>query len=386
MATIRSYETKDGEKRWLIDYYIPKDIAGTDRPKKVVLRGFKKRKVAEAILRERQSWLEDGTHNQKVQKKRHTFDGLVEEYRTIHKSQASWKESKRYQVRRVAEDFKGRLLASITYLELQKYRAKLAKTPIQRKTQSGKKGKVKNYGLPTNATVNRYISCLRHMFSCAVEWDMLNTNPFKDKKSLQQKEDKRDRYLSQEEIDSFLKHCRVQHVKDFFMIAVNTGMDRGEVLNLKWDRIKNRQIYCPEVKTRPERYIPINNDLELHLQEIRNRKVVSEYVVIDPKGRKLKDIKRSFKTTCRSAKIHNCRVKDLRHTFASHFTMRTADLKSLQEILGHTNIKTTMRYSHLCEAHKAERMQQMNGLTSKSRTDVELFTGSGQKKEPSENR
>jgi len=217
-------------------------------------------------------------------------------------------------VRRFAEDFKGRLLTSITYLELQKYRTKLAKTPIQRKTQSGKKGKVKNYGLPTNATVNRYMSCLRHMFSCAVE------------------------------------------------------------------------IYCPEVKTRPERYIPINNDLELHLQEIRNRKVVSEYIVIDQKGRKLKDIKRAFKTACRSAKIHNFRIKDLRHTFASHFTMRTADLKSLQEILGHTNIKTTMRYSHLCEAHKAERMQQMNGLTSKSRTDVELFTGSGQKKEPSENR
>ncbi len=286
-------------------------------------------------------------------------------------------------MRRFAEDFKGRLLTSITYLELLKYRDKLAKTPIQRKTQSGKKEKVKSYGLPTNATVNRYMSCLRHMFSCAVEWDMLNTNPFKDKKSLQQKEDKRDRYLNQEEIDSFLKHCRVQHVKDFFMIAVNTGMDRGETLNLKWDRIKNRQIYCPEVKTRPERYIPINNDLELHLQEIRIRKVVSEYIVIDQKGRKLKDIKRAFKTACRSAKIHNFRIKDLRHTFASHFTMRTADLKSLQEIQGHTNIKTTMRYSHLCEAHKAERMQQMNGLTSKSRTDVELLTGSGHKKRPS---
>lgn len=380
MATIRSYETKDGQKRWMIDYYVPKDIAGTDKPKKVVVRGFKKRKAAEATLRERLSWLEDGTHDQKAQKRRRTFDELVKEYQTIHKTQASWKESKRYQVKRFAEDFKGRLLVSITYLELQKYRAKLAETPIQRRIKGKKQERVRSYGLPTNATVNRYMSCLRHMFSCAVEWDMLNVNPFKDKKSLQRKEDKRERYLSEDEIVRFLKHCKVQYIKDFFMIAVNTGMDKGEILNLKWEQIKGGQIYCPEVKTRPERHIPISGDLNQHLNQIRSRKVVSKYVVTDHRGRKLKDIKRSFKTTLRSAKIHNFRIKDLRHTFASHFTMRTADLKSLQEILGHTNIQTTMRYSHLCEAHKAQRMQQMNGLTSKSRTDVELFSDFGQKK------
>jgi hypothetical protein len=44
-----------------------------------------------------------------------------------------------------------------------------------------------------------------------------------------------------------------------------------------------------------------------------------------------------------------------------------------------------MRYAHLCEAHKAQRMQQMNGLSSGSRTDVERFTDSDQKKEPSNN-
>lgn len=163
-------------------------------------------------------------------------------------------------------------------------------------------------------------------------------------------------------------------------------MRLGEILNLKWEQIKEGQIYCPEVKTRPERYIPVNNDLGLHLQEIRDRKVVSEYVVIDGKGTRLKDIKRAFKTVLRRAGIHNFRIKDLRHTFASHFTMRTADLKTLQEILGHTNIKTTMRYSHLCEAHKMQRMQQMNGLTSKSRTNVELFGDFGHKKGLNENR
>jgi integrase len=355
-------------------------------PKKVVKRGFRTLKAAKDALRERENWLEDGSHDQKVQRKRYTFDMLVKQYTEIFQSQASWNEAKKYQVERFARDFEGRLLTSFNYLELQKYRMKLAKTPIRRKMKKGKREIVKEYGLPSNATVNRYMATLRHMFSCAVEWDMMAANPFEGKKSLQQEEDKRERYLSQKEIDRFLKHCKVRHVKDFFIIAVNTGMDRSEILNLKWEQIKDGQIYCPKVKTRPERYIPISGDLNEHLNQIRSRKVVSEYVVIDEKGRKLTNIKRSFKTTLRSAKIHDFRIKDLRHTFASHFTMRTADLKSLQEILGHTNIRTTMRYSHLCEAHKAQRMQQMNGLTSGSRTDVERFGDSDHKKGPNENR
>ena len=91
---------------------------------------------------------------------------------------------------------------------------------------------------------------------------MLATNPFEGKKSLQTEEVKRDRYLDEEEIVRFLKHCKVQHIGDFFVIAVNTGMDRGEILNFKWEQVRlDNFIYLHKVKTRPERYIPINKDL-----------------------------------------------------------------------------------------------------------------------------
>ena len=129
-----------------------------------------------------------------------------------------------------------------------------------------------------------------------------------------------------------------------------------------------------------KRHSSISPDLAGHLQENKSRYGSLTVIYGRARGNKLKDIKRSFKTACRRAGIHNLRIKDLRHTFASHFTMKTADLKSLQEILGHTNIKTTMRYSHLCEAHKAEQMQKMNGLTSGSRAHVERFGHFPQKK------
>lgn len=41
----------------------------------------------------------------------------------------------------------------------------------------------------------------------------------------------------------------------------------------------------------------------------------------------------------------------LRHTFAAHFMMSGANILSLQEILGHHNIKMTMRYAHLAPDH-----------------------------------
>jgi len=114
--------------------------------------------------------------------------------------------------------------------------------------------------------------------------------------------------------------------------------------------------------------------------------VVSEYVVIGSNGKRISDVKRAFKTTCRRAGIYGFRTKDLRHTFASHFAMRTKDLKALQEILGHTTLRMTSRYFHLCKPHKAEQMAQMNGLTSGSRALVERFADFGQKKEPNETR
>lgn len=380
MASIRSYETKDGEKRWLIDYHIPKDIAGTDKPKKVIKKGFTTLKAAKEALRERQNWLDDGTHGQKVQQKRFTFDQLVKEYIKIHSIQPSWERSKSYMVKRLAEDFKGHLLVTISYHSLEKYKAKLKVTPIR---IIKRKGKPDKEVYPSDGTVNRYMALLRHMLSRAVVWDMLAANPFGKGDSLQDREESRDRFLSEKEIELFLQHCKVQHIEDFFIIAVNTGMDKGEILRLKWEQVKHGKIFCQKVKTRPKRYIPISPDLAEHFEKIRSRKVVSEYVVVDGKGRRVNDIKRGFKTVCRRAGIHDFRIKDLRHTFASHFIMRSRDIKALQEILGHTTLRMTSRYAHLLDSHKEDQMAKMGGLTngrSKSGNDVVTFLHSGNKK------
>ncbi len=52
------------------------------------------------------------------------------------------------------------------------------------------------------------------------------------------------------------------------------------------------------------------------------------------------------------ANIRKSRFHDFRHTFARHFIMRGGGLKELQELLGHKDIKMTMRYAHLSKKHK----------------------------------
>lgn len=51
------------------------------------------------------------------------------------------------------------------------------------------------------------------------------------------------------------------------------------------------------------------------------------------------------------------RFHDLRHTFATHFLRNTKDFRALQEILGHSDYRMTLRYSHVLDDHKREAME-----------------------------
>ena len=62
--------------------------------------------------------------------------------------------------------------------------------------------------------------------------------------------------------------------------------------------------------------------------------------------------------------LHLCpRLRDLRHTAASHMMMRAASLKEVQEILGHSDFKMTLRYAHLSPAHLRGAVDRLDGLT-----------------------
>jgi site-specific recombinase XerD len=102
------------------------------------------------------------------------------------------------------------------------------------------------------------------------------------------------------------------------------------------------------------------------------RRIDVPYVFYDPKtGKPYKDVKRSFKTALRRSGIKDFHFHDLRHTFASHLVMAGVDLTTVKELLGHKDIKMTLRYAHLAPAHKKKAVEILdNTITQKMTTKL----------------
>ena len=70
-------------------------------------------------------------------------------------------------------------------------------------------------------------------------------------------------------------------------------------------------------------------------------------------GGRLKDIKTAWGNLVKAADVDDVRFHDLRHTFASNLVMAGVDLNTVRELLGHSDIKMTLRCAHLATEHKA---------------------------------
>jgi integrase len=172
------------------------------------------------------------------------------------------------------------------------------------------------------------------------------------KLKLLKENNRRLRYLSKEESQRLIDAC-APHLRPIVITALHTGMRKGEILSLTWDQVDmtNNLILLEDTKNGRRREIPINETLIETLRKII-RRVDVPYVFYDPTtGKPYQDVKRSFTSACRRAKITNFRFHDLRHTFASHLVMLGVNLATVRELLGHTTTTMTMRYAHLSQAH-----------------------------------
>ena len=74
-------------------------------------------------------------------------------------------------------------------------------------------------------------------------------------------------------------------------------------------------------------------------------------------GERLTDIKTAWRNVVNAAEIDDFRFHDLWHTFASNLAIAGEDLSTVRELLGHSDIKMTLRYAHLAPEHKAEAVE-----------------------------
>ena len=194
------------------------------------------------------------------------------------------------------------------------------------------------------ATINRELAILKHMFSLAIKWKYVDENPVKQVEFFQEPQ-LAIRTLNKDDAKKLIEAAS-DHLRPIIIVALNTGMRRGELLNLKWKDIDfdNHFIYIKKTKTGMIRKIPMSPMVEKTLEGIERR---CDYIFQSPRTKEgLKHIRTGWYNTCDRAGIKDFRFHDLRHTAATWMVAAGIDLVTVKEILGHVNIKTTMRYAH----------------------------------------
>jgi integrase len=210
--------------------------------------------------------------------------------------------------------------------------------------------KVKRRAEVSPATVNRELALIKHLCTKAVEWGYLKANPLSAVRLLKEPPG-RLRYLTHQEMETLINACS-PHLRPIVVTALHTGMRKSEILGLTWQAVDfgAKTIAVRQTKNNEPRMIPMNQTLYAELWQLP-RRLHSSFVFCHENGERYDEVKRSFKSACQKAGISDFHFHDLRHTFASHLVMNGFNLKTVQYLLGHKDIRMTLRYAHLSGEH-----------------------------------
>ena len=242
------------------------------------------------------------------------------------------------------------------------------------------------------STVNRDLAALRAAFSHAVEIDLLPAHPLARLKAARVDSRGVVRYLSgDEEVrlrealiarDTRRRLAReaanlwrrersydelppygtyTDHLTPLTLLALNTGCRRGELLALTWADVRRvLTIHGTSAKSGQTRHIPMNREAREIIRAWRPVRPNRVPMCLQTERRQgLTTIKTAWAPLLNRASIEAFRFHDLRHTFASKLVMAGVDLNTVRELLGHADLKMTLRYAHLAPEIKAAAVEKL---------------------------
>ena len=207
------------------------------------------------------------------------------------------------------------------------------------------------------ATCNRYKSALGALYSkfLSVEYD-IEYNPVKG--IAHYKEDNaRTRFLSDDELSRLLIAVKKSEWNQLYLLvlmAITTGARRTEMITINWSRVdfKNKTVLLPKTKNSKQRVLTLTSEVVAELMLFRKAKgFVFPYD--DNFEGYFKHFDCHWRKALKEAAIKDFKFHDLRHTCASLLAMNGASLLEIADVLGHTSLEMTKRYSHLTTTHKA---------------------------------
>ena len=245
------------------------------------------------------------------------------------------------------------------------------------------------------ATVNRVLAALRGVLTKAVDHGLLGHNPIAKVKNLKETDEKRIRYLTEPEETRLRKALRdrndekiegrlsgnrfrvqrhypkmdeisgyADHIEPLVLLAMNTGMRRGELFLLTWNNIdfgnKVLTVSAATAKSSKTRHMPLNVEAMEVLETLHSPNACGLVFPNPQTGLPMVTIKTAWGHLMSETGINDFRFHDLRHHFASQLVMAGVDLNTVRELLGHASLEMTLRYAHLAPEHKAQAVALLN--------------------------
>ena len=229
-------------------------------------------------------------------------------------------------------------------------------------------------GQAADSTIIKEANTLKKLFNVAADLDKITANPAQRVK-LPQAPEGRTRYLLPEQWHKVFKACRIEPTEEdpapeqwlqwAAGLAVSLGTRRGELMHTTVPDVDldSRQVMLRVTKNGRTRVVFIN-DLAMQVFEamdIRERKRRKDRRVLFPNVTPAQ-LSMKFIRACRDAGVEDFSFHDCRHTYASHLRMNGADLDDIRRLLGHSDLRMTIRYAHLSQDHLAQAAARLNGV------------------------
>lgn len=261
------------------------------------------------------------------------------------RSAKSWKREEQLTRLHILPVFKNTPLGKISQIQLERLKKNMTDAEL------------------TARTIRYALAVVRQVFNYAIRENLFSgQNPAAGGKVVRPQEDNRkDRYLSRDEADLLLSELakRSGEVHDMAMLSLFTGMRFGEVANLKWADVDPFQGIIILRNTKSGKNRPAYMTSDIKKMFARRGQGEPSQLVFPARGKENKPhymISHIFYDVV--GKLFNQGVDDkkqwvnfhtLRHTFASWLVEADTNLYLIKDLLGHSDLKLTERYSHIGE-------------------------------------
>ncbi len=205
------------------------------------------------------------------------------------------------------------------------------------------------------STANRHLAFIHRFYELLItSWQLMpvGSNPADGIKPYPEPKH-RDRYLTAEEMGRLFRALdeepnRVAAAALKFLAL--TGMRKGEAMCARWDCYdpERKILLIPMSKSGKHRYIPLN-DMAADIIESQERYPDNPHIFVGREpGNHIRALDKHFRRARERARLVGVVIHSLRHSYASALIQSGVNLPEIQALLGHSNIRMTQRYAHLC--------------------------------------